>query len=242
MRDDVTRYALDLLSGLHHLLYPPRCLLCNAPLAITDTPSSLCAACHRTLPRGESSLQLTRLSVHAPCLFVPPISDQIHRFKYPPSGLAGLDPAPRQLLSYLLTDAAGRVETSPPDAIIPVPLHRRRLRQRGFNPAALLALDLTRDLARHLARDRGPLFLPSALERTRDTPSQTGLGRAARRINVKGAFDYRGKPPTPRSAWLIDDVVTTGATLEAAACALRKAGVREVAALCVASTPLDRGR
>ncbi len=234
MRDDVTRYTLDLLSGLQHLLYPPHCLLCSARLELSETRAPLCKDCNRALPRGESDLQLTRLSVCAPCLFVPPISDQIHRFKYPPSGLAGLDPAPRQLLSQLLIDAAGYVGTPPPGAIIPIPLHSKRLRQRGFNPAALLAGDL--------ARRRNLPFLPCALERTRDTPSQTGLERAARRTNMKGAFVYRGKPPTPRSAWLIDDVVTTGATLEAAARALRKAGVREILALCVARTPLDRCR
>jgi ComF family protein len=107
-----------------------------------------------------------------------------------------------------------------------VPLHRRRVVQRGFNPAVMLARDLSRAL--------GIPFAATALSRLRDTESQTGLGRAARRANVRGAFEARAR--VPAHVWLVDDVVTTGATLEECAQALRRAGARHVVALCAART------
>ena len=117
---------------------------------------------------------------------------------------------------------------------MPVPLHAARLRRRGFNPAAALARDLARASAAPLA---------FALARVRDTPSQTGLGRAGRRANVRGAFRvsapsvFRASRICARCVWLVDDVVTTGATLEECARALRAAGAVRVVALCAARTP-----
>jgi ComF family protein len=111
--------------------------------------------------------------------------------------------------------------------VIPIPLHPRALRRRGFNPAALLA--------RAAARACGVSVDCVALERLRDTASQTGLDRAARRRNVRGAFRARQAPPA--RVWLVDDVVTTGATLDEAARALRRAGAGEIFGLCVARTP-----
>ena len=111
-------------------------------------------------------------------------------------------------------------------------MHPRRLRGRGFNPAAVAA--------RHAARALSLELRSTALQRVRDTPSQTGLGRRERRRNVRGAFRARGA--VPERIWLVDDVVTTGATLEEAARALRRAGARQVVALCVARTPAGEDR
>jgi ComF family protein len=109
-----------------------------------------------------------------------------------------------------------------------VPLHPRRLRARGFNPAAVLA--------RTVAREAGAPFAAGLLVRLRDTPSQTGLDRRARRANVRGAFALRGADRPPETVWLVDDVVTTGSTLEECARALRRAGARRVVAICAART------
>ncbi len=128
----------------------------------------------------------------------------------------------------LCLEAGARAPAPAPDLVVPVPLHPRRLRERGFNPATLLA--------RALARERRVRLDPVALRRVRDTPSQTRLDRRARRRNVRGAFVARARVP-PR-VWLVDDVVTTGSTLGEAARALRRAGARSVVGVCAARTPL----
>ena len=128
----------------------------------------------------------------------------------------------------LCLEAGARAPTPGPDLVVPVPLHPRRLRARGFNPATLMARSLARDLRVRLD--------PVALGRVRDTPSQTGLDRRARRRNVRSAFVARVRVP-PR-IWLVDDVVTTGSTLGEAARALRRAGARSVVGICAARTPL----
>ena len=98
---------------------------------------------------------------------------------------------------------------------------------RGFNPALTVA--------RAVARSAAAPLDATALERVRDTPSQTGLDAAARRRNVRGAL--RARRSVPPRVWLVDDVITTGATLREAARALRGAGAETVIAVCAARTP-----
>lgn len=129
----------------------------------------------------------------------------------------------------LALEAARRAPGAPPGLVVPVPLHPRRLRERGFNPAALLA--------RWIAREHGLRFDAALLERVRATPSQTGLGRRARRVNVRGAFAVPRDAHAPRAIWLVDDVVTTGSTLAECARTLRRAGAKQIVAICVARTP-----
>jgi len=157
------------------------------------------------------------------------VRDWVHALKYPGSGLLGLDPQPRRLLAALVEQAARVAPGRPALWIVPIPLHPARLRARRFNPAALLARDLARQLGIPCRAD--------LLHRVRDTPSQTELGRSQRRRNLAGAFRCARAQPAPR-IWLVDDVVTTGATLSEAARALRAAGAREVSALCAARTLL----
>jgi predicted amidophosphoribosyltransferase len=109
--------------------------------------------------------------------------------------------------------------------VIPIPQHPRRLRERGFNPACILA--------RALARQHGMKLEPRQLVRLRDTVSQTRLGRDARRQNMEDAFALR-RATVPDVVYLVYDVVTTGATLEEAARVLRAGGARRVMALCAA--------
>jgi ComF family protein len=120
--------------------------------------------------------------------------------------------------------------------LVPVPLHSSRQRQRGFNQAELLAQGLARSL-----RQAGwkPRVQTRCLRRTRPTPPQTGLSPTARRENVRGVFVVdRPEIVRDRGAALIDDVMTTGATLSACAAALKQAGARRVWALSLArATP-----
>jgi len=203
--------------------------------ALPRLPRGGCARCRAAPPApGGTRCPACRGSVASlvACVAEAPyageVADALQAFKYPPPGLRGLDARPQALLEALLLDAAGRLHDLPaPDRVAPVPQTPARLRQRGFNPAGLLG--------RGLARRLGLPFAPTLLSRAGDAPSQTGLDRAARRRNVADAF--RSRPTPGARVWLVDDVVTTGATLEAAARALRRAGARQVVAICVARTP-----
>jgi ComF family protein len=159
----------------------------------------------------------------------PPVSDWIHAFKYPPHGLRGLAPGPIAAVEELVARAVQRTPGPGPALVVPVPLHPRRLRSRGFNPALIVASAV--------ARRAGAPLAPTALARVRDTPSQTGLDAAARRRNLRGAL--RARRSVPPRVWIVDDVITTGATLREAARALLGAGAESVVAVCAARTPRD---
>ncbi len=119
------------------------------------------------------------------------------------------------------------------EAVVPVPLGPMRRRERGYNQAALLAFPLALGL--------GVPYRGGALARTRETASQVGLGAAARRRNVAGAFAVvQPQAVEGKILLLVDDVMTTGATLDAAASALKNAGARRVFAVTVARAVLRR--
>jgi predicted amidophosphoribosyltransferase len=214
-----------LLRDLLDFFLPPICGDCGAP---TDG-APLCARCDEPpcdpLPAPPRPLAAWRAGV----TFDGRAADWVRRFKYPQPGFRGLDAAADGVaIAWALR--AARALGGAPDAVVPVALHARRLRERGFSPPALLA--------RAIARQVGARFEPVLLERVRDTPSQTGLNRRARRRNVAGVF--RARRRAPARVWLVDDVVTTGATLVSAARALRGAGAREICALAAAYRPLAR--
>ncbi len=144
------------------------------------------------------------------------ISRAIHLFKYEdrPELAAPLGRLLVQFVGESLGDAA----------VCAIPLHTRRFRERKYDQAHLLAVEV--------ARAAGLEYLPHALERTRATARQVGLEEAAREANVKDAF--RARDVTGRSLLLVDDVFTTGATARAAASALLAAGASEIRVLTVA--------
>jgi ComF family protein len=114
------------------------------------------------------------------------------------------------------------------DQVVPVPLHPRRLAQRGYNQAALLAAPVARALTVRMAT--------RAVARVRDTPRQATLDRAARLLNMQGSFVANRSLVQGSRILLVDDVRTTGATLQSCAEALQEAGARAVLALVVADT------
>ena len=219
------RALRSLGTGLLDLLLPP-----------------ICASCSRST-EGEALCVLCDVRSEGPLPDVPPpkplaswtagvsyedsARDWITRFKYPKRSLAALDPAADAVARYWIRRAARAVPGEPPDAVIPIPLHVTRLRERGFNQSTRLARDA--------AHEVGSPCLPMALERVRATATQTDLSRAERRRNVKGAF--RARAPVPKRVWLVDDVATTGATLVSAARVLRRSGAREVRAVTLAWRP-----
>lgn len=219
--------AAAALRALLDLLLPRACARCGREV---PTDAVLCRPCDGAWPRlppGPAPRPPAPLSAWAAeAAYEGEIEDWIHRFKYPMPGLAGLDARPLALVEALAAAAAARVPAPVPALVVPVPVHPRRLRERGFHPAGVLA----RAVARRLG---APLDL-GALVTTRETRSQTGLDRAARRRNVRGAFAPRPGFVAPPCVALVDDVATTGATLAACARALRRTGARRIVAVCAA--------
>ena len=207
--------ALDLCEDCTARLpwNPRRCPGCARPLP-DRAPSLPCPACRRTPPPVTH--------VVAPLLYGAPVDQWQPRFKFHQDLAAG------RLLAALL--AASCAMAPRPQALVPVPLHRARLRSRGYDQA----LELARFVARTL---RLPLHR-GLLARTRATAPQSELDAAARRANLRGAFAVPPqKHALPRHVALVDDVMTTGATLHAAAHALRAAGVERVDAWVCARVP-----
>ncbi|EKT4522948.1 ComF family protein [Pseudomonas putida] len=220
------------------------CLLCDETSA---QPYPLCMHCEQALPwldehctrcalplpmSGLTCAQCSRVSpafeqVVAPWHFGFPVDALVNRFKHrsqwPLGRLMAL------LLGQALLHRYGE-GMAKPEQLLPVPLTRRRLRQRGFNQAAMLARWLSRQLAVPCNE--------TLLQRTRDTPAQQTLGARARKRNLRMAF---GLAPGTRLDGLhlaiVDDVLTTGATAQAIAMLLRKAGARRVDVYCLARTP-----
>jgi ComF family protein len=157
----------------------------------------------------------------APLLYAAPVDRWQPRFKFHQDLAAG------RLLAGLLAEACAG---SPrPQVVVPVPLHHARLRARGYDQA----LELARTVARTLRLPLGA----SLLVRRRATAPQSELDAAARRANLRGAFGVRPRSALPAHVALVDDVMTTGATLHAAATALREAGVARVDAWVCARVP-----
>ena len=222
-------------SDLVDFFFPRQCAQCTA----ASRRAFLCPRCHDALPWLVPPACIRPLlekggGALAAVTFQGEVRAWIHRFKYPASGLASLDPAATGIARMLARAAGRRAPLQAADWLVPIPLHPRRFRQRGFNPAALLA--------REIARPLGLAVAPRWLVRQRDTRPQAGLDAGSRARNVAGAFACRRtQNPLPSRAWLVDDVTTTGATLASAAAALHEAGVREVMGLCLARTPTSTG-
>lgn len=159
-------------------------------------------------------------SLRSAFLFSGVLRTAIHQFKY--RGISSLAPALGTLLADYLS-----MNPMPADLIVPVPLHRDRRRERGYDQAELLA----RSLSRLIGVPVGDQWVL----RSRATPPQARAASAAeRRRNMRGAFVAGPGLETGRSVLLIDDVCTTGATMESCALALRRGGVEVIHALVVA--------
>jgi ComF family protein len=211
-----------LCETLLDLVFPPRCAGCRERGAL------LCAACRAAcLPVPASANAAAHQALGSPYLrssagvylFDGPLRQAVHGLKYRRRRRVA-----RPLGELLAAHLAGTGVRF--DAVVPVPLHRDRLRERGFNQAALLAAVLSERLGVPLQAD--------GLQRVRSTGQQAGLGREARLENVAGAFGWVAASPPPARVLLLDDVLTTGATIAAAAQALCEAGAVSVDALALA--------
>ncbi len=190
------------------------CARCALPLA---TPAALCGECQRRAPPWDAAW--------APFRYGWPLDRLETRYKF------GADLAAGRVLSTLWRREPCPVEL--PQLVLTVPLHRRRLRQRGYNQAL--------ELARPLARQLGVPLRHDALQRLRPTHAQTELDAVGRRRNVRGAFALREGVALPAHVAILDDVMTTGATVAECARVLRRAGVQRVDVWALARAPSPRG-
>lgn len=231
---ETTAWLASLAHSAAELLLPPTCVSCGAPGAMicTDCGARLLFVATPRCPRCGRPLGTSRPTDHAcitaesdldqvfaPYAYQPPLDQIIHAFKY--TGYFAL----ARPLGELLASAWPRW-FDPPQLIVPVPLHPRRLRERGFNQSALLARQLAQ--RRHLPLDE------QALGRVRHTVPQVGLNPQQRHANVMGAFTAVPTSVQGQHVLLVDDVWTTGATMRAAAAALAAAGAARVSAFCLA--------
>lgn len=224
-------------------LLPARCHACRVPLAPSAQTASelLCAGCHHDLPWNTpcclhcaTPLAAPGVCGHcaqhpppfvltlAPLRLESPVQQWIHRLKY------HADFAAAAQLGRLIAVALQSAGHARPDVLIPVPLHRERLLRRGYNQAL--------ELARPVAAATGIALWAQGAQRVRATPDQIGQSLVERRRNVRGAFVIL-RPLRGLRVALIDDVMTTGATLAELARACRAAGAGEVQVWAAARTP-----
>jgi competence protein ComFC len=214
-------------------LFPPVCGGCGIPgtrwcqdcqkkVQAIDGP--VCDACG--LPQAESGL-CERCQEKRPAfkllrswaVFEEPVRKALHRLKYRRD--IGLGEALSNHMSGYVAQLGW-----PVDMLIPIPLGKKRLKERGYNQVAMVAMPLSIQL--------GLDYRPLALVRARETRSQVGLSATERQENVRGVFFADGMKVRGRTILLMDDVSTTGATLSSAAETLLASGAREVFAVTIA--------
>ncbi len=218
-------------------IIPSRCPVCKKHFIGVD---HLCTGCLKELREGDHTnrcIQCGRKLIGGnrrclSCIKTPPLIDKImvytdysgvarelvHTMKFSPNkGLA-------RFMGRLLAD----MTLPQTDALVPVPLSKRRLLKRGFNQSHIIA--------DNLSRHKGVPLLPVVLK-NKDIPPQSGLSRKERLRNIKGAFSVIDGISLPPSLTLVDDVTTTGATLNEIARLLKQQGVTTVNAVVFARTP-----
>ena len=233
MNMDMFRLKMWVFREFFKMVYPPRCTLCGAngfddqdlclecflalpwnrvcchqcalPLPDGHSDDALCGECLNRQPNFSRSLSLFRYEADVVSL--------VHQLKFNEKLRIS------RLLGELLAAYIHIDDVEIPDAIVPVPLSSKRLRQRGFNQSI--------EIARALAQRWAIPVDTSSVKRIRNTQPQTGLDRKQRRKNIRGAFEVVRNPGVQHVA-IIDDVVTTTSTVNELSRVLKTAGVKRV--------------
>ena len=200
------------MKTLRNQLFPARCVLCQCH-GLDEI--NLCRACFASLPSTPPPKVFEYGKIYAGFAYQSPVDELIQRFKFQEQLAFG------RMLAKLCIES---IHKDKPQALIPVPLHLKRLRQRGFNQS--------QELARYWGRQFAIPVLKNTLKRHRDTMPQSTLTAQERMPNVWGAFTAEGDLPAHLA--LVDDVYTTGSTCLAAAEVLIARGVQRVDVWCLA--------
>lgn len=213
-----TQHLCETCDGQIRRVQDPCCTRCGLPFIAFSGPMHPCYHCLTDIP----TYNWHRSTV----LYRDPVNNLIHKFKYK---------AQTNLISLFsdwMVSSYGDC-LSNVDYLIPVPLARRRLKKRSFNQSL--------ELARLLSRQKGIALLVHSLQKIRETPTQMGLKRKERKKNLKGAFTWQDKKNVikDKRVLLIDDVFTTGSTLDACAQVLRKQQPKWIGAMTVAYNQLS---
>ncbi len=236
-----------LAHRLLSIIFPPRCASCRAPLpipcykllcrrcmaGIIPITGPICKQCGRPFETSSGPDHICSTCIaHPPPFtlarsmfqFSSTIKELIHRFKYQ-GDLCAMECLTHAAINWMKTNRWTTIDAD--TCILPIPLHKKKLQQRGFNQAAMLAHEI---FGRTKVRT-------GILEKTRHTPSQVGLPAKERHKNLSGAFACRPLPSNVTRIIIFDDVFTTGATAAHTALAVRKTGIRDIKVLALARTP-----
>lgn len=235
----MTEYIIKAYRILLDLIFPRRCPFCDK---IVEQGRSICPECERRIQpiagavcskcgkpqedeRKEYCYDCVRKKHEyhtgkALYVYQDAVKESLYRFKYANRREYAIFYGEQAALTY-----AGFIKRCEAEAIIPIPLHKIRRRQRGYNQAELFA--------RELGRITGIPVRTDILIRSVNTRPQKELDDAGRKKNLKKAFTIRENIVQLKKILLVDDIYTTGSTVDAAAAMLKQAGVREVYVLCV---------
>ncbi len=250
---------MELAKKLLSNLFPSRCLLCHKTIISQSDNDDhknieICPACLSGLPYNEASCRRCAVPLvtevegrvlcgrcikklpafdyaYSPLHYEDDVIRLVHQFKFSEKITFSRTLGEIMLECWQVkTTKSGNVDApNKPDYLLPVPLHKSRMRQRGFNQSI--------ELSRVMAKKLNIPIEYDAVSRIRSTSAQTGLNSVQRKKNIKGAFKVVQKISAKR-VLIIDDVMTTGSTVNELARILKKAGVEQVGVLCLARAPI----
>lgn len=237
-----------IVNSLGTLVYPNVCLCCNDK---GENGLDLCSRCYTRLPSIQNACDICAIPLaqndsednmphicgactqhsfnfdhaHAPFLYEDFVRTAVHQFKFNHKLHYG------KLLGQLLAQQIALQNISIPEVLIPVPLHKKRLQKRGFNQAL--------EISHVLAKQFDSFVSKNSIKRVCETKAQMELPAKKRRANVKNAFVLQSAANLAgiKHAVIIDDVMTTGSTVNEVAKCLKEAGVKRVDVWCVARVP-----